>query len=82
MEAKLLGTKSEAYGPTNMRGKRKECYKVYITFCQQEGKSDVVMWNSNDSKLLHKNEEKLRDIRTTSLNIDKDWYLDTKKTPL
>ena len=66
MEAKLLVTKSEVYGPTHMRRKRKDCFKGYITFCHKEGKSDVVMLNS---KLLHefhlesgrkdKNEEKL-----------------------
>ena len=90
MEAKLLGTKSEAYGPTHMRRKRKDCLKGYIIFCHKEGKSDVVMLNSSVSKLLHefhldKNDEKLV-IRTatrliwsdiTSLNIDRVWYLDT-----
>ena len=69
MEAKLLGIKSEAYGLTHMRRKRKDFFKGYITFCHKEGKSDVVMLNSSVSKLLHefhlesgrqdKNEEKL-----------------------
>ena len=69
MEAKLLGIKSEAYDPNHMRRKRKDCFKGYITFCDKEGKSDVVILNSSVSKLLHefhleserqdKNEEKL-----------------------
>ena len=49
--SKLLGTKSESYGSTNMKIKRKACFKGYITFYQQEGKSDVVMLNSSASKL-------------------------------
>ena len=81
MEAKLLGIKSESYGPTHMRRKRKDCFKGYITFCHKEGKSDVVMLNSSVSKLLHefhlesgrqdKNEEKLV-IRTATRLIWSD----------
>ena len=90
MEAKLLGTKSDDYGPIHMRRKLKEGFKKYNTFCQQEGKSDF-------SKLLHefhldsgkktKMKKNLRVIRTTttrlifsditSLNIDSVWYPDT-----
>ena len=81
MEAKLLGIKSESYGLTHMRRKRKDCFKGYITFCHKEGKSDVVMLNSSVSKLLHefhlesgrqdKNEEKLV-IRTATRLIWSD----------
>ena len=77
MEAKLLGIKSEAYGLTHMRRKRKDFFKGYIKFCHKEGKSDVVMLNSSVSKLLHefhlesgrqdKNEEKLVIRTATSL---------------
>ena len=89
MEAKLLGIKSESYGPTHMRRKRKDCFKGYITFCHKEGKSDVVMLNSSVSKLLHefnlesgrqdKNEKKpvIRThlVRYHITNIDRVWYL-------
>ena len=81
MEAKLLGIKFEAYGHNHMRRKRKDCFKGYITFCHKEGKSDVVMFNSSVSKLLHefqlesgrqdKNEEKLV-IRTATRLIWSD----------
>ena len=81
MEAKLLGIKCEAYGPTYMTRKRKDCFKGYITFCHKGGKSDVVMLNSSVSKLLHefhlesggkdKNQEKLV-IRTASRLIWSD----------
>ena len=81
MEAKLLGIKSEAYVPTHMRRKRKDCFKGYITFCHKEGKSSLVMLNSTVSKLLHefhlesgrldKNEEKLV-IRTATRLIWSD----------
>ena len=53
MEAKLLGNNSEAYGPTHTGTKLKEYFKGYIKFCQQEGKSYVVILNSSASKLLH-----------------------------
>ena len=81
MEAKLLGIKSEAYGPNHVRRERKDCFKGYITFCHKEGKSDVVMLNSSVSKLLHefhlergtqdKNEEK-QVIRTATRVIWSD----------
>ena len=76
MEANLLGTNSEAYGPTHVRTGLKEYFKGNIRFYQQERKSDVVMLNSSTSKLLHdfhlesekkdKNEENLRVFRTAA----------------
>ena len=81
MEAKLLGIKSEAYGPNHMRRKRKDSFNGFIAFCHKEGQSDVVMLNSSVSKLLHefhlesgrqdKNEEKLV-IRTATRLIWSD----------
>ena len=81
MIAKLLGIKSEAYGPNHMRRKRKDCFKGFITFCHKDGKSYVVLLNRNISKLVHefhfesrrqdKNEEKLV-IRTATRLIWSD----------
>ena len=51
MEAKLLGNNSKAYGPTHMRRKLREFF--FIKFSPQEGKADVVIFNSSASKLLH-----------------------------
>ena len=79
---KILGTNSEAYGPTHVRTELKEYFKGNIRFYQQERKSDVVMLNSSTSKLLHdfhlesekkdKNEENLRVFRTAARLILSD----------
>ena len=67
MEAKLLGIKSEAYGPTHMRRKRKDCFKAYISHFATRKENQMKLCSV--SKLLHefhlesgkkdKNQEKL-----------------------
>ena len=52
-EAHLQENNSEAYGPTHMRRKLKECFSGYIKFCQYEQKSHVVRLKTSASKLLH-----------------------------